>query len=229
MTGEPGPSGLLALLQHADSFFPGGQVSFSWGLEGLKADARLADARAVAEVVAAQLKRRWALCERPVLAHCHKAAGELDAVAHADRALEAAQIVACARDGSRRLGAALLSVHTAIGTDGAEAYRERVRAGAAPGHQAAVQGLLWRAAGLRLDEAEAAAAHGLAVALLGAALRLGLIGHLEAQRCLTALRGDLAALLARPAPPLEGLSAYAPGADIAMMRHETRTGRLFAT
>ena len=29
---------LLAALQHADSFFPSGTVSFSWGLEALRAD-----------------------------------------------------------------------------------------------------------------------------------------------------------------------------------------------
>jgi urease accessory protein len=29
---------LLAALQHADSFFPSGTASFSWGLEALRAD-----------------------------------------------------------------------------------------------------------------------------------------------------------------------------------------------
>lgn len=229
MTRRGDPSGLLALLQHADSFFPGGQVSFSWGLEGLKADGGLADARAVAAFAAGQLRRRWALADRAVLAHCHRKGKGLDAVIDADRLFEATHMVACAREGSRRSGAALLSVHAAIGTAGAQDYRERVKGGAAPGHQAAVQGFLWRAVGLALVEAEAAAAHGFAVALLGAALRLGLLGHLEAQRQLLLLRRDVAEILAAPAPSIDRLSAYAPAADIAMMRHETRTGRLFAT
>jgi len=65
--------------------------------------------------------------------------------------------------------------------------------------------------------------------MLGAALRLGLIGHLDAQRILSALRADIAELLSASAPPLSSLIAYSPATDIAMMRQETRAGRLFAT
>jgi urease accessory protein UreF len=39
----------------------------------------------------------------------------------------------------------------------------------------------------------------------------------------------VAALAARPVPPLEELCSSAPMAEIAVMRHETGTGRLFAS
>ena len=41
----------LALLQHGDSFFPGGATSFSWGLEGLCADGIVVDADDVSAFV----------------------------------------------------------------------------------------------------------------------------------------------------------------------------------
>ena len=220
---------LFALLQHADSFFPGGQVSFSWGLEELAGSGRIAGADELFAFIDGQLRQRWASADRAVLAAAFDAGGDLDAVTGADRLQDAMSLSAGLRDGSARMGRALLSVHEELGTPGAADYRARVQTDEAPGHLPAVQGLLWRGAGLGRDEAEAASAHGLCVGLLGAALRLGLIGHLDGQRILARLRPGLASLLAQPAPLLAGAGAYAPAVDIAIMTHETRTSRLFST
>lgn len=220
---------LFALLQHADSFFPGGQVSFSWGLEDLAGSGHIAGADELFAFIDGQLRQRWASADRAVLAAAFDAGGELDAVAEADRTQEAMSLSEGLRNGSARMGRALLSVHEELTTPGAAEYRARVLAEAVPGHLAAVQGLLWQGTGLARGEAEAAGAHGLCVGLLGAALRLGLIGHLDGQRILARLRPSLASLLARPAPLLAGAGAYAPAVDIAIMTHETKTSRLFST
>ena len=142
--------------------------------------------------------------------------------------MEATQLGRLGREGSRQLGAALLGVHERLGTKGAAEYRAWVRRGDAPGHQAVVQGLVWWGVGLSQGESLAVGAHGSALALIGAALRLGLIGHLDGQRVLLELRKPLARLIAPPVPGLERISAYAPSAEIAMMRHEMRKSRLFS-
>jgi hypothetical protein len=59
---------LLAALQHADSFFPSGAVSFSWGLEALRADGLVRTANDVALFIAGLLRHRWATGDRPLLA-----------------------------------------------------------------------------------------------------------------------------------------------------------------
>ena len=220
---------LFALLQHADSFFPGGQVSFSWGLEELAGSGRIAGADQLFAFIDGQLRQRWASADRAVLAAAFDASGNLDAVAEADQIQDAMSLSAGLRDGSARMGRALLSVHEGLGTPGAADYRALAQAGEAPGHLAAMQGLLWQGTGLGRGEAEAASAHGLCVGLLGAALRLSLIGHLDGQRTLAKLRPSLATLLAQPAPLLAGASAYAPAVEIAIMTHETKTSRLFST
>jgi urease accessory protein len=220
---------LFTVLQHADSFFPGGQVSFSWGLEELAGAERIKGADALFAFIGGQVRARWASADRAVLVAAHQADGNLDAVADADRVQEAMSLSAGMREGSARMGRALLSVHEELGTPGAGEYRARVRADRAPGHVAAVQGLVWQGAGLSRGEAEAASAHGLCVGLLGAALRLGLIGHLDGQRILTRLQPCLAEVMARPAPPLAEAGAYAPAIDITIMIHETKTSRLFST
>ena len=75
---------------------------------------------------------------------------------------------------------------------------------------------------------QAASAHTFCVGLLGAALRLGVIGHIHGQDTLTRLRPSLSALLAQPVPALEDMYTCAPAAEIAAMRHEVQSSRLFA-
>ena len=139
---------LLAMLQHGDSFFPSGAVSFSWGIEALGADGKISKADDVARFVRQQLKGRWATSDRPVLCAAHAAGGDLDSVLTADRLMEANSLAAEQREGSKRMGAALLNIHARLETRGAKDYQARLRAGAAPGHVAAVQGFLWHALGL---------------------------------------------------------------------------------
>jgi urease accessory protein len=219
---------LLAALQHADSFFPGGSVSFSWGLEALRSDGLIRTADEVGIFIAGQLRHRWASSDRPVLAAAHAAGDDLETVSVADHLQEAMALPAELRQGSRRMGAALLGVHTRLETRNATSYRARVLTGRAPGHLAAVQGLIWRGIGLDLDVALVVAAHGLCVGLIGAALRLGLMGHIDGQRSLAGLRSVIAELVATPLPSLDQISTFAPACDVAFMRHETQTSRLFA-
>lgn len=219
---------LLTALQHADSFFPGGAVSFSWGLEALRADGLIRTADDVALFIAGQLRHRWASGDRPVLAAAHAAGDDLEAVSAVDHLQEAMALAAELRQGSRRMGAALLGVHARLETRNAAFYHAWVLGDRAPGHVAVVQGLLWRGIGLDLEVALAVAAHGFCVGLIGAALRLSLIGHVEGQRSLAALGIVIAELLATPLPGLDEISTFVPACDIAFMRHETQSGRLFA-
>ena len=218
---------LLAMLQHGDSFFPSGSVSFSWGVETLGGDGKILKAADLERYVTHQLNGRWASTDRPVLAAAHGAAGDLEKILIADEMMEANSLAHEQRVGSKRMGAALLNVHVRLDTAGARDYQARVRGDTAPGHVAAVQGLLWHAIGVDADTACRMAAHGLSVGLLGAALRLGIIGHVDSQAILGCLHATIEDILGTPPPPLDGLHAYAPAADIAMMRHETQESRLF--
>lgn len=218
----------LTLLQHGDSFFPSGAVSFSWGLETLCAEGRVHDAESVAAFLDSQLRGRWAPFDRPALVAAYRAAPDAAAVGAIDRILEAQTLAAELRGGSRRIGAALLIVHEKLGTPGATEYRGLVRSAAAPGHAAAVQGLVWRGAGLDLAAAEVLSAYSLSVGLLGAALRLAAIGHIDVQRIIQRVRGEIADLVSHAAPDIQAIYAFTPESEIAVMRHETADARLFA-
>lgn len=219
---------LLTALQHADSFFPAGGIAFSWGLETLRADGLLAGPQEVVQFVETQLVQRWAVCDRPVLVAAYRAAGDLAQLCAIDQEVEAMTLAVEMREGSRRGGGSLLTVHERLGTAGAAAFRGAVRSRQAFGHLPVVQGLVWRGVGLTQAACEAVAAHTLCVALAGAALRMGVMGHLHAQEVLTRSRTLAAQILAAPPLPMDSVYTCAFATEIAVMRHEVQSSRLFA-
>lgn len=219
---------LLATLQQADSFFPAGGVAFSWGLETLITEGVFRADRDLNGLLIGQLEQRWATFDRSALVAAYATAPDLAGVERIDQRVEAMSLARELREGSRRAGASLLSVHERLGTSGAADYRAAVRAGSACGHLPVVQGLVWRGGGMTVDQAQAASAHTFCVSLLGAALRLGAIGHLRAQEMLVGLRSEMARLLSESPPKFEDCYTYTPMAEIAVMRHEVQSARLFA-
>lgn len=219
---------LLATLQQADSFFPAGGVAFSWGLETLVTEGVFRADRDLHPLLMGQLEQRWATFDRCALVAAFETVPDLASVARIDQRIEAMSVARELREGSRRAGASLLGVHARLGTPGASEYRAAVRAGSACGHLPVVQGLVWHGAGMTVDQAQAVSAHTFCVSLLGAALRLGAIGHLHAQETLVGVRSEMAKLLAEPPPKFQDCRAYTPMAEIAVMRHEVQSARLFA-
>ena len=230
---------LLSALQQADAAFPSGSFAFSNGIEGLAATGARLDQPALAGVLAAVLRHRWAPCDRVALVQAWRAGTATDRpathrldthrLAAIDRALEAATLPESLRRGSRRNGAALLAAHVRLATPGASELRHALDAGAVLGHLPIVQGALWR--GVGLDEATAVqvSAYTVASGLASAAVRLGCLGALAAQ---AALRDalPLAAELSRPpVGDAEGLGGSLPWLDVACARHQGASLRLFAS
>ena len=223
-------SDLLALLrglQFADGQFPSGGFAFSWGVESLAADGLLTRAD-WPEFLAGQMEHRWAPHDRPLVAHAFRAARDHAALIELDELTEALSIASAAREGSRRTGAALLGTHARLGTPGAAAYRALVMAGKAPGHLPVVMGVVLAETGLDLPTALAVSAHSTAQSLGSAAVRLGIIGALDAQAALQNIQPRLAELIAAPIPPVDDIGSFTPLTDIAMMRHPFQPQQLFS-
>jgi urease accessory protein len=221
---------LLGALQYGDSAFPSGGFAFSWGLEGLAADGLVEDATDVGELAHDQLVHRWNCMDRVLLRAAYEAAAEarIDAMAATDRQCEAATWSEPMRAGSKRAGRGLLGVHARLGHALAAAYRAAANEDPALGHLPVVQGLVFQASGLSRLVAEGLSGWAVVAALGSAAVRLGLMGHIEAQQMASSLRPTLAQLL-RAEPSSAALSSFTPLADIAMARNPSRPMRMFAT
>jgi urease accessory protein len=218
---------LLAALQFGDGQFPGGGFAFSWGLESLMADRELARAD-FADFLDGQLRYRWSAFDRVIVAHAHAAAKMPMRLFDLDDLTDAFLTVETLRIGSRRAGCALLGTHLRLGTTGASAFKDAIERREAYGHLPVVQGAMLAGIGLDAVTTRAVSAYGTAQAFCTAAIRLGLIGHLDAQRALSALRPGIAALVAAPACSIDDLHTVTPVADIAAMRHADQPQRLFS-
>lgn len=218
----------LAMLQHGDNFFPSGSVAFSFGLETMVGDGIIQDASDVERFLEEQIQCRWASADRVVLTAAWHAGVDMVQLERVDAVQEAMTISHELREGSRRAGAALLSVHRSLNTMGAREFALMTSARHTPGHLNVVQGLVWRGSGLALDTCHLISAHTLCVGVLGAALRLSVIGHLNAQRILKALHPVIDGMLSQPVPALEQANAYSPLSEIATMRHQGQVTRLFS-
>jgi len=219
---------LLTLLQHGDSFFPSGAVSFSWGLEMLKDDEIITSIDGVNDFIENQLLERWGPFERVVLAHSFDCENRLEEIISIDNIVECMTLARELREGSKRLGCALLTTYEKLNNPLAHQYQTLINDGCAYGHLPIAQGLIWNSIGLTRNSALSLSAYNFCVSVLGASLRLGLVGHIDCQNSLTKFRKLIIKILAWPIPDIESIHAFTPYADIASMRHENAEARLFA-
>ena len=219
---------ILTLLQHGDSFFPSGAVSFSWGLEMLKNDNVITSINEVENFIENQLLERWAPFERIVLAHVYNCANNIDEVISIDRLVECMTLASELRDGSKRLGTALLTTYCKLKIQPAQRYLTIINQGNAYGHLPITQGLMWNSIGLHRNSVFMLSAYSFCVSVLGAALRLGLVSHIDCQNSLTKFRSLITEISTWSIPDIEEIHAFTPFADIASMRHEIANARLFA-
>jgi len=218
----------LALLQLGDSAYPAGGFAFSWGLEGLAADGMLANRNELDRIIADQLARRWATMDRILLRRAFYATDSV-AIAAIDRLAEAGTSSAEMRDGSRRAGRALLGVWVKLDGPLSVAYRQLVSSDARLGHLPVAQAVVSRDADFTLEATELMSGWTLVTGLVSAAVRLGIVGHVEAQRSQSAARGLLAELLAETPPPDAEPASFTPFIDIAIARGPLRHVRMFTT
>jgi urease accessory protein len=221
-------AGILAALQFGDSSFPAGAFAFSWGLEGLAADGFIETASDVAEVVEEQLVYRWNCMDRILLARTYEAA-DFAAIIALDHLAEAATASGPMQIGSRRAGRALLGVFARLGHARPTAYREAADTDQRLGHLAVAQGVVFKAVGLPASIAEVLSGWTMVTGLVSAAIRLGLLGHLDAQAILTDLRRTLERLLLSDVPAGSAIASFTPLLDIAVARNSHRHVRMFAT
>lgn len=230
--------GLLFSLQHSDSFFPSGAASFSWGLESLNRDQIVVDAESLTHFIETQLIHRWVSFDQSVLSEAwhitKKNQGNfshrlLTDLFDLDALTEAMCLSASIRNGSRRLGESLIKVHAKIGTPSAIQLQNKIieKTDYRFPHLAVAQGYLWCTLGISEIEARAISAHTLCNSATSAAIRLGIIGHIDAQRILMQMQPLIINALEESTVPITSLSSSTLATDIATLKHDRLDARMF--
>ncbi|MBA3449866.1 MAG: hypothetical protein H0T18_01490 [Chloroflexia bacterium] len=224
---------LLRLLQITDSGFPTGAFAFSHGLEGLFARGVVTTERDIGEFIVVQLREGFAGIECPAMVHSWRLARDRDlaALIELDHLLTALKPIPVFRNGSVRTGRRLLE--SAVGVLSGpmlDGFRQRVGSGEASGHHAVAYGVIMEAAAIDEKTAALALGAGFAGGLTAAAVRLGIIGQVAAQRLLNASHPAIAAAAARGRrTPTDDMGAFMPAIDVAGLRQPQLGGRIFAS
>jgi urease accessory protein len=222
---------LLALLQLADGLFPAGGFAHSLGLETYVQEGMVRDATGLAAFLEAQLEGSAGPTDAVAVACAARFAstGDLDAWLDLDARLDAMRWVPEFRAASVQMGRQTLRTVAAAGGGSAVAtWAAAVADGRTPGHHAAVFGLVLGSQGVDSEAAAAAYLHTAAVLIVNAALRLLPLGQAEGQRLLVGARLRIARLAARAgAAQVDDLWSFAPGVEIAGLRHADLESRLF--
>jgi urease accessory protein len=221
---------LVRVLQFGDSVVPVGSFSFSNGLEPAVQQGVVHDLPSLQAFVATALEQA-ALSDGIALLHAHRGAlrGELPAVIEADIAVHNRKLNEEMRLMTVRMGRKLaeLAAHV-FEAPLVTGWLNAIRADEAPGSYPVAQALVFASAELSERDAFAVHQYGLASMMLGAALRLMRLSHLDAQRVLFVVNGAVGEHYARIADAkLESMASFAPMLDILASVHVKSHVRMF--
>jgi urease accessory protein len=221
---------LAGLLRLADSAFPSGAFSQSFGLESAVAADRVCDEATLYAWLEGYLVDAWATLDGAALVLALRdgfAARELDAVVtaatHADEC----------RRANARITRAILDTFAAMGLGDArlDAYATDLHAGRANGVPTLAFGLAYAALGVAWRDAFVACASATLTSLAAAGTRAIPLGQRATARVLWRLRDAIDRALAEAERVFEpaDLAAQALAQEIDALAHRSLDGRLFAS
>jgi urease accessory protein len=221
---------LAGLLRLADSAFPSGAFSQSFGLESAVAAERVRDESTLHAWLESYLLDAWATLDGAALVLALRdgfSARELDATVtaatHADES----------RRANARMTRAILDAFAAMGLGGTrlDAYAGDIRGGHASGVPALAFGLAYETLDIDWRDAFVACASATLTSLAAAGTRAIPLGQRATARVLWALRDATARALAEAERAVEpaDLSAQAFAQEIDALVHRSLDGRLFAS
>jgi urease accessory protein len=221
---------LLAALQLGDSLLPTGAFTLSHGLASLANQRLVASSADLESWLQVTLRWQVAPSDGVAAAQACQWAASVDDLAALEQRLLAVKLAREPREASQRSGRQLLRLARSFAGEGLAPLARGVAAGRLVGLAPIVLGVTARCCGLDRRETVLLLLHQHVSTVLGAALRLLDLDHVEAQR----LRFALGPTLARCAElsleiPWEEIYACAPQTELMTMLHERSKLRLFAT
>lgn len=225
------PDRRLALMQLADSFFPSGTFTLSHGLEALVQSKQVQSVDDLRNFLRLLLHNRIGSSDLVALIHAYRASARDNCleIRDVDLQLFAQTPLQQTRETQRKSGRALLMVACSTWDDPQlNTIRSYTETGSMHGLHPVVFAVVGRSAGLDEDDTAFAFLHSFLTGLCGAAIRLGIIGHLKAQVILKEMATELDIVARRAVSiDLDEIWSCTPFIDIAQIAHKNLPQKLF--
>ncbi len=218
------------LMQLADSFFPSGMFGLSGGLESFVKSGRVKNGNDVLRFIRQQIKFQLVPCDCAVLSAVMDAAkkGDVGGAVAADNRCYSVKLVREVRTASARSGRQLLNCIVNMTNDRfARKFYGRVEARESAGTYPACLAVASNALGIPEKSALRMMLYSYCVSIVGSAVRLGIITHIEGQSILTKLARDVNS--AKASKKIDDLWQLTPLTEIMQMQHEQDDLRMFIT
>ncbi|WP_009630798.1 urease accessory protein UreF [Synechocystis sp. PCC 7509] len=221
----------MALMQLSDSAFPSGSFTLSHGLESLVYSGQIKTADDFQEFLKLLLYNKIGTSDLVALLNAHRASinNDLVEIRRADLRLFASTTIAQTRETQRKSGRALLMVAQSVWND------EQLQTLAVDTATGTIQCLhpvifavVGRTALLNESDTMLAFVHSFIASLANAAIRLGVLGHIQAQVVINAIAFDIEPIINNAiSMTLDDIRSCTPAIDIAQMRHKYLSQRQF--
>lgn len=220
----------LGSLQLTDSAFPSGLYTLSHGLEAYM-QAGLLRGGELEGLITDLLRHGMGPADGVALVNAHRAVwtDNPSLAAEADRRLTATKLARESRSASTRTGKQFLGLaSTLFDHPVLTEHAARVKRGELPGNHAVALGLAKAALGVSREHALAGELYAFCAGCVGAAIRLTLIDHREAQRLLHRLGPVIVGVVAENLDKgVREIASSLPLADVLAAHHERADVRLF--
>lgn len=223
----------ISLLQMSDSFFPTGLYATSNGLESLSQIKKL-KRKDISRFITIQLRQVIGPSDCTALGNAYESCRKRDFVSllTADKSLYFMRMVEETRSASVRSGNQLLKCVSSFTKykKVLRDYQNAISNGNATGVYPVSLGVATWSLDIPKNKAGLILLYGFAVSVIGAALRLGILEHLESQQIIHELRPViLESIMKNIERPISNMWQFAPGLDILQMKHEMMDSKMFIT
>ena len=223
----------LSFLQLADSFFPTGLYSTSNGLEALYYTKKV-KSKDIEKLIELFLQQQVGPSDCTALGNAFEYVkkSDLQGLVYTDQTVYSMKTIEEVRIASVRSGTQLLKCVYSFAKKKKmlESYVKLVNAGNASGTYPVALAVSAWSLGVEKYRAGMMLLYGFSVSMIGAALRLGLVQHFEAQKIIHHLKPCiLKSLCENVDRPLSAMWQFAPALDVLQMKHEQMVSKMFIT
>jgi len=220
-------------MQLSDSFFPSGLYTMSNGLETVFDEKRVRSESDVYDFLENILEQQLGPADSVAVSNAYDYAknGNISGIIQCDEILHSMKLIEETRSASCRAGSQMIKCICAISsTDILDAYSEKISKNESPGTHSVVAGVCSFVLGIKKEQARQMVMYGFCVSITGAALRLGLIDHIQSQKILHQLKPKIQQILEKfKDTKINDCWQFSPGYDLVQMTHEKKFSKMFIT